>query len=49
MNRCRLCGHEGEDVRTGLYRTKAGKFVAILKCEDRKACQLRQPRKSDAA
>lgn len=50
MTRCRICGFEGEDVSPGLYRTKAGKFVAIVKCDDRKACDTRRAeRKTDAA
>lgn len=40
--KCRLCGFEGPGVSPGLHRLKSGKFVAIEKCDDRKACQARR-------
>jgi hypothetical protein len=40
--KCRICGHEGSDVSPGLYRTSKGKFVAVDKCNDRKACDARK-------
>lgn len=40
--RCKLCGYVGLDVSPALYRTSKGKFVSIVKCDDRKACEGRR-------
>lgn len=42
MARCRICGFTGPLVTPGIYRTSAGKYLTIARCQDKLACDTRK-------